>query len=318
MAVHLTPAQSTALHYIERNAHQGQTLGERELANVLAMSNIHRETFDEAVQHIKDFARVGLQFHPDRLAKNGRTVVHALVEEGIYKNQFETHVSNGKLDPLADGMRANWEDTMFGDAFRTHAADLSERPKYGALHLMLHPDGPSPRYGSCYMLLNPLVSRRCSFTYMDSHRNPPEKGTMNVFEPIMAALMTECFERRFALGTQNMSPTELICHLLQCLKGPFENPATVPPGRNLNHYIEAQVHGEVSLMSDAEIVVADPCFQGTPVEDDIQRLCTTYALDLYWHGGFRLLVDDVPDDFRGPTMRSLARRIAEARMSMWL
>lgn len=308
--MNLTASQAAALKYIEAYARELRTIGQDELPNVLAMSNISQKTFKEAVQQIKKHARVGLQFHPDRISKSGRTVAQALLEDGFYKNQFETHVSNGKLDPIAEGVRAKWEDNVFGGVFTAHAALLSERPKYGALNLMLYPDGPCPRFGSCYLLLKPVVSQRCTFTYMGSYRNPDEKGTLKLFEPIIAALMTECFERRFALGRQNISPPQLIDHLLTRLKLPFEDPSGRPPGRNLDHYIEAQVQGNVSLLSDVEILVADPSFKGSSVEEDFERLCKKYKIELWWHGGFRLPVKEVPDDFRGPTMPSLAERVS--------
>lgn len=43
---------------------------------------------------------------------------------------------------------------------------------------MLHPDGPAPRFGSCYFLLSPKVSSRSTYTYLDSHQDPKEKGLM--------------------------------------------------------------------------------------------------------------------------------------------
>ncbi|MBF0547662.1 MAG: DUF3626 domain-containing protein [Candidatus Riflebacteria bacterium] len=289
-------------------------MGQGELAYVLVMSNITKETFEAAEKKVKEHARVALHFHPDRISKSGRTVAQALAEEGLYKNQFETNLSSGKLDPQAEGIRAGWEDNLFGRAFSTHGAKLSERPKYGALHLMLYPDGPCPRFGSCYFLLNPMVSRRCTFTYMDSHRNPAEKGTLKVFEPIMAALMTECFERRFALGKHDISPSKLINHLLTKLEVPFpypaEDPAEISLGRNLNHYIEAQVHGDILLSRDVQLLVADPCFRGSSIEKDFQGLCGKYEIELLWHGGFRLPVNKVPEDFRGPNMPSLAKRVS--------
>ena len=91
---------------------------------------------------------------------------------------------------------------------------------------------------------------------------------------------------------------------------PFEDSAERPPGRNLNHYIEAQVHGDISLKRDAEILVASPCFKGSSLEGNFERLCERYGIELFWHGGFRLHVNEVPDDFRGPTMPSLAERVS--------
>jgi len=306
----LTRSQSIALQHIENSARQLQSTGLVELPNVLAMSNISEELFESAEREISQHARVGLQFHPDRISKTGKPVAESLLEDGLYKNQFETHLSNGKLDPAADGVRAGWEDSVFGGAFGAQSSDLSERPKYGALNLMLHPDGPCPRFGSCYLLLKPAVSHRSTFTYMDSHRDPLEKGTMKVFEPVFSALLTECFERRFALGRHSISTSELMEHLLVQLRMPFEDIVGLPQGRNLNHYIEAQVQGEISLIRDADVLVADPSFKGSSIEGVFQRLCEKFEIELFWHGGFKMEPDKVPGDFRGPTMRSLAQRIS--------
>ena len=307
----LTPAQIAALQHIEDYARSLDTIGQRELANVLAMSNISEESFQKAESQILKYARVGLHFHPDRISQNGKTVAQALLEDGFYKNQFETHVSNGKLDPYESGIRASWEDSIFGGVFQAHKSDLSERPKYGALHLILHPDGPCPRFGSCYFLLKPEASKRCTFTYMDSYRDPIEKGTLKEFDAVFAALMLECFERRFALGKGDISALWLIQHLLTQLKQPFQDPISLSLGRNLNHYIEAQVHGDVSLQSDVDYLVADMSFQGSRIHEQFTALCEQYKIELFWHKGFLLDVNDVPQDFRGPGMPSLAQRVSK-------
>jgi hypothetical protein len=39
-------------------------------------------------------------------------------------------------------------------------------------------------------------------------------------------------------------------------------------------------------------------------------MSTKYNFPLRWHQGFRMRVADVPTDFRGPTMPSLAARVA--------
>lgn len=311
LAAILTPSQSAALQYIEDYARRTPTVGQAELENVLTMSNIELLEFEGAVRQVKENARVCLQFHPDRPAGTAKSVIQVLLEEGQYRNQFDTRLSNGRLDPFAEGQRAKWEDRIFGGVFAKHGATLSERPKYGALNLMRHPDGPSPRFGSCYFILKPELSARCTFSYMDSHREPAERGTLRKFGPIIAALMTECFERRFALGVHNISPPELVRRLATQLREPFENPAGRPAGRNLTHYIEAQVHGEISLMTDVDILVADPSFKDSLIEDYFERLSESYNIEVLWHCGFNLASSEVPDDFRGPGMPSLAERVAE-------
>ena len=59
-----------------------------------------------------------------------------------------------------------------------------------------------------------------------------------------------------------------------------------------------------------EALVADPSFKGTDVGRTLEAICLKYSIDLYWHMGFVLMVDEVPMNFRGSKMPSLARRIA--------
>ncbi|MFS0724064.1 DUF3626 domain-containing protein [Paenibacillus sp. 1P07SE] len=194
---------------------------------------------------------------------------------------------------------------------RDSGFDGSERPKYGALDLMLHPDGPSPRFGSCYLLLKPSVSERATFTYLDSHQLPEEKCTYRAFDGMMAAILRDAFLADFAVGERNLTPPRLIAHLRERLAAPVAERLRGQPARNLNHYVEAQVHGSVSLAEDAEALVADPSFRGTPAGAALEQLCQSYRLALHWHSGFAMDAAEVPPDFRGRAMPSLAARIAE-------
>src|SRR5262249_13743729 len=80
----------------------------------------------------------------------------------------------------------------------------------------------------------------------------------------------------------------------------------------LNHYIEAQVHADVRLGDDVEILVADPSFRDGDTGATLCAIAERYYIRLLWHGGFVMSPRDVRDDFRGPTMPSLAARVAVA------
>ncbi|PFG05140.1 DUF3626 domain-containing protein [Bacillus sp. es.034] len=303
----LTSSQRQAIDYFTAYAKKYKRDAEATIHHVLNMSNISVEMLDQAVHHIKTHAQIGLHFHPDRPTSTMKTVAQSIHENGEYKSQFETFISNGKVSPHSGGDRDRWEESMFGGAYQSDGTLMSERPKYGALNLMLHPDGPSPRFGSCYFLLSPNVSSRSTYTYLDSHQNPLEKGTYQAFDMIMAALLEEIFLRDFALGEKDLTPTKFIHHVLNHLEhGRVGHVAN----RNLNHYIESQIHGPISLKEDVEVLVADPSFKDTIVGETLEEMCSTYAIDLQWHMGFILHVDDIPADFRGPSMPSLAKRIA--------
>ncbi|GGA80387.1 DUF3626 domain-containing protein [Ornithinibacillus halotolerans] len=308
--MNLSKPQQMAMEHFTNYAKNHQQQAIATIHHILKMSNISVSTYEKAVNNLKGKARIGLHFHPDRLDNTMKTVAESLLDQGVYKSQFETLISNGSVSAYPGGHRDNWEKRLFGGAYQIEGTKNSERPKYGALQILPHADGPAPRFGSCYFLLSPKVSTRSTFTYLDSHQDPKEKGTYEAFEMIMATLLADSFQSECAIGERNLTPPRLIQHLLKTIDLPMSEQVVQKPSRNLNHYVEAQIHGDISLQDDVEILVADPSFQGTPIGSLLEKIAQTYSIDLYWHQGFTLSVDEVPTDFRGPTMPSLAKRIA--------
>lgn len=276
----------------------------------LFMTNTSETLFEEAKDIIFNHARVALHFHPDRPCRNGKTVSESLLDEGIYKSQFETHLSAGSVSAYKGGIRYQWEKHLFNNAYNAWGVKEHHRPKYGALDLYLSPDGPSPRFGSCFFLLHPKVSKRSTFTYQDSCTEPYSKGTFIEFDMILASLLSDLFHNCSALGTTNTSVAEFLNFVVENIDKAYPDPSIREASRNLNHYIEAQVHGPVSLENDCSIIVADPSFKNTFFEGILQDISTKYGIELFWHMGFSMSVFDVPKDFRGPTMPSLAKRIS--------
>jgi len=282
----------------------------RTIEEILRMSNIPRNWFDAAVGLLKRNARVALHFHPDRPDPTLTRVADAMLDQGIYRNQFETSISGGSVSAFPGGERDGWERSVFGGAYHRTGVQAVERPKYGALDLTFRADGPAPRFGSCYFLLSPEASSRCTFTYLDSHDDPEEKGTLERFDDILAALLKDAFVSDTAIGACDITPRTFLDHLVEKLRQPFVDPRAGVPSRNLNHYVEAQIHADVILADDVDILVADPSFTDTAVGDTLRALCERYSIALYWHMGFVLEPAEVPQDFRGPTMPSLAHRVA--------
>src|SRR4051812_21204077 len=90
-----------------------------------------------------------VNFHPDRLLADGRTVAEALDRDGVYRSQFEASISNGGLTAYAGGDRDLWERGLFAGAYHRSEVGAAERPRYGGLNLMNHPNGACPPLGSC-------------------------------------------------------------------------------------------------------------------------------------------------------------------------
>jgi len=197
---------------------------------------------DRALAHVTSMSRGGpidpswrvtLNFHPDRLTREGLPILDALARDGLYRSQFETGTSNGGLTAYRGGDRWSWESRIFGTAYDESLA--ASRPKYGSLNFRDRPVGGSPRFGSAHLRLRPATLARTTFCYPDSVLEPTNFGVASAAMPLI----------------------EL---------------AEADNADALDDYVEAQVHGTVRVNEDVEALVLDPCFRHTEVESAATRL----------------------------------------------
>lgn len=210
-------------------------------------------------------AAVTINFHPDALHQ-GRWVIEALATEGLYRSQFETGISNGGLTAHPGGERWLWEQDIFGGAY--DGADPALRPKYGALNLWGRVTGGSPRFGSAHLRLRPHVLARTTFCYPDSCYSPAHFGVADRMGLV-------------ALAERQRASTDV-----------------------LDDYVEAHVHGPLTLGEDVEALVLDACYRGT----EIEAVAATLACPVEWHAGFRMPAARVADcvAYRGQAFADLA------------
>ena len=245
--------------------------------------------------------RVTLNFHPDRATRSAVTVSAGLLDDGRYRSQWVTGISNGSRSAVAGGERQRFERALFDGAYDNAEPATHEFPVYGALDLLWDPHGGSPRFGSSYLVLAPHVRERATLCVGDSHLGPRDVGTFDAPWSLLAGLAEQA-----AAGS--LLDRELgLDELFQMIESEFVSGG---PSRCLDGYIEAQVHGGIDLANDVEAIVLDPSFAGTDTEQDIATAAQRYGFELRWHGGSQLGVDEVPSDFRGSTMPPLARRVA--------
>ena len=174
---------------------------------------------------------VTVHFHPDRQI-GGVPLLTRLVDDGVYRSQFETGTSNGGLTAHPGGDRWRWERRMFGEAYDRTAPD--QRPKYGSLNYRRHPAGGSVRFGSCHLRLARNTFPRITFCYPDSSTESTHFGTAEHMPLIELAESDRLDE--------------------------------------LDDHIEAHVHGTLRLDRDVEALVLDPSFRDTDVETAARAL----------------------------------------------
>jgi hypothetical protein len=319
----LTDPQRAAWRHVQETIRDRREAAQRRLTGILRVAGCSQIEFDTAIESMRRHARVIVHFHPDRIGMNSVTVAEALLVEGEYRSQFETGLSAGGLTAFPGGARDAWERALFGGAYHSPDSTPADRPKYGALELVRYPDGPWPRFGSCYFVLRPEVARRTSFTFSGSEQPDAceRLGTLDAMECVLAPLLAEIASGEGArvpwppfvaptLGLMHVTVPGLLERLSRELPRQRPDPWSGVAGRVLDTGIEAQVHGSIMMGRDVERLVVDPAFMGTSTGDRLEALCRTHAIALEWHVGFRLEARDVPAEFRGPAIPALARRIA--------
>lgn len=289
-----------AIAYIETYVKNKYPNTRNLLAQVGQQVNIGLPKLGTLINQIKANSRICLHFHPYRLNNQGESVIELLLHSGIYKNQFETKISNGSLSAYKGGQRDIWENNLFGQTIL-----FDNRPKYGALDLFRHADGPSPRFGSCYFVLKPALNKSATFTYLDSYKTPDERGTIKILDIILVSLLQDCLENKEALGETNIRPNKLVAKILKNLLTPYTQTVLRKPKQNLDQYIEAQVHADILLKEDVAILVANTAYKNTPIETVIKKLSEKYQIELLWRQGLELPLETAIANFRGTTIPNM-------------
>jgi hypothetical protein len=321
----LTAAQRGALEHVRAAAARERDRHRARIAAALGAAGLANDdrAIDALIAGVQRRARITVNFHPDRLVKDGRSVADALHDEGIYRSQFETKISNGSLTAYLGGDRDRWEERMFGGEYQRWHVTSTERPKYGGLDVLGHANGACPRFGSCHLRLRPIALDRATFTMGDSVSEPADAGvvasptsggarsnaqrcggTIDAFEPVLAGLLEQMARDGRVLGRDRVDAASLASALAS-------DPAPRQVSAELDGYIEAQLHGELRVGSDVEAIAIDASFGGLAAGERLAALADRFGLAVDWIPGPALELADVPDDFRGPTMPAFARRVAD-------
>lgn len=241
--------------------------------------------------------RLTVNFHPDRIGRDGRSVAEGLLATGTYHSQWLSGISSGSRSAVPGGERHRFERDYFAGAYDTTDPASGEHVVYGALDLTFDEHGGSPRFGSSFLVVRSHARTRTTLCVGDSHTAPQDVGTFDEPWSILAGLAEQ------AAGGDLLHRGLGVEALLVLLDGRI---VLRSASRVLDGYVEAQFHGGLDLSDDVEAIVLDPSFRHTDVEHALAAAADRHGFDLAWHAGSELDVSEVPADFRGPTMPSLA------------
>lgn len=152
-----------------------------------------------------------------------KTTMPYLVQDTHYRSAHET------LDKSINYMchRYNWEAYHFMDIYND--ATPFEKPKYGALNYLNHPQGVcgAEHYGTWFIVLKPTLRKRVSCTFGDS------------FADAAIGVLDHCAH---VIGEMSIDELKKLSHVV-ANRIPFAEYTT-------NNYIECQIHGAIELATD--------------------------------------------------------------------
>lgn len=287
-----------AVRHVREIARAARDEARRRVGAVLDAAGVRPPAGGLPVGLLGEHLRLTINFHPDRVGRAGHTVAEGLLLDGRYRPQAETGLSSGHRSAVPGGARTEWEARLFGGV---HGAATEGRPVYGTLDLTRDEHGGSPRFGSSYLVLAPRCLERATFCMGDSHAGPRDVGTADEFLSVAAGLLEDAGTGG-GLG-RGLTAADIL-RLLEV------GPTASSTARNLDDYVEAQVHGPLSLATDVTALVLDPSFRDSEVHVTLAEAARRHRFELRWHVGSRLAPSDLPEAFRGPRIRALAETIA--------
>ena len=300
-------ANRAAVEYVRAQAERNQYRDERRIRTVFRNAGMTADV-DLLCDGLRRLATLTVNFHPDRIAVDGRSVAEALLSDGLYRNQFETGISSGGLTAYPGGDRDQWEARLFGGAYQAPDVSAAERPRYGGLDLLGLANGACPRFGSCHLRLNPECLNRATFFVGDSVDLPDDGGVLYRLEPVLAGLL-----ERVAMGDELGRPLT-VALLVDMLLDPERQPSASVMSHALDAFLEAQVHGQIALADDVTAIVIDPSFRGSPTGDMLLEAGRRHGVGIGWNAGSRLPIEEIPtEEPATPAPRRWAEFCADGR-----
>ena len=288
--------QVKAIDTVRNNAAKSKTIHQEFMEQICRPFSIDVDMLISEVLH----KPITINFHPDRLSNNMTAIIDNLIHQGLYQGQFHTGTTNGEKSAYIGGDRFVWEQCLFSNSYPPESI---ERPKYGALNLLMYVDGASARFGSSFFTLKNDIVKRCTFSYGDSSTSPTVLCTSDTFVNVLAELFRDVRQNKKLLNQVISSEKEALAILLDSC-GLLKH-----KGRNLDYCIEAHIHGDISLADDVNCFYLDESYQNSPLAEKAVLLCKKYEIELHWIPKRQLPVEDIGGLFRGAKIPMLANEI---------
>ena len=112
---YIHPTQKKAIQFVD--VYAVHVVQKHENLKIFVTNNFKHKSIDTMIENIQQIEYCH-SFSSRYCELRRKKCARKSFGRGVYRNQLETHISNGLLDPTVDGRRVQWEDMLFGDAYK--------------------------------------------------------------------------------------------------------------------------------------------------------------------------------------------------------
>jgi len=232
----LTPVQQKALTFCNKKA---------KIYSKAVLPNLHDKLVQKGLSK-NDILKVFKYFRNAPLIShfNAKKTLQYLENDGIFKNLFEVGTGGGCTNIST---RTKWENVLFNHIYTD--ASAQEKVKYGALNITSDPKGipQSKQYGTSYLIFKKHVKKRSSIVFGDSCNQDYHLSTFRHFSNIIYYLKNTLLDEIIDISLNKKSFSTI----------------------NYKPYLEVQMHGNITLESDVDMICIDSNLQDN---DEINEL----------------------------------------------
>ena len=157
-------------------------------------------------------------------------IFDSFIKDPKIKNKYELFNLDAET---SDNYRYSIENQLFNNAYES--CSPNERVKYGSFNITnkLGGDANTIMYSEINMIYKNHIKKRCTFTYADSFNGQSYICTFTYFEHLLYHM--------------NLTDIKLLIKII-------DDPFNINVNDKLKQYIELQIHGDINLNNDIEIM----------------------------------------------------------------
>jgi len=249
----LNKVQTDAVKHVVDKSKKESELQYAEVLNRVKRLGFNEDDLKKTLKYIRDDAPIIVHLNLDR-------VMHLIIKDTHYRNQFETNMSGGTLSSTS---RIDWENRLFNKIYGQVATNGFERVKYGVLNIVSDPMGVRccSGYGDSYLVLK-KVRLRTTFASKDTSAADVKLAACEYYCHVMKEWNDKEIEMVIKVATGKLKAAD---------------------SSIISFYKEVQIHGPLKFDEHVAQLVANKRHENDKnMKENIAKFCDKNKIQHVW------------------------------------